>query len=427
MLTELGTILTLILASGVFAGAEIAILSMRRTRISELADLGKGSARALESLRAEPERLLATVQIGITVLGAGAAAFGGARLARPLGELLGDLGVPYGEQISIALVVAGISFFALMLGELVPKSLALRTAERYALTVGRPLLALSVLLRPFISILVGATNFLLRLFNDETTFSESRLSPDELRTVVEEAAESGSLDRRTGEIASRAFDFGHLTVAAVMVPRSQITAIDRAAAPEETISLLRSGDHQRYPVIDGDLDNVVGYLVTRDALLMLVERNRVDLDDLLRPALFVPSTTMASKGLRELQRNRTQIAMVVDERGELAGVVTAQDFVEELVGDIFKEDEDPREWIVHEESGTAVVRGEMPVHAVNRAMGLSLPESESWSTVAGIALSKSGRMLAVGEFVELEKGIRLEVVDASARRIRRLRIHRVRS
>lgn len=425
MATELGLIFVLILASGVFAGAEIAILALRRTRIAELAEGGNRSARSLLVLRNDPERLLATVQIGITVLGAAAAAFGGARLAEPVGNALIWLGVPlYAEQIGLVLVVSLVSFLSLMFGELVPKSLALRTAERYSLAVARPLHGLSSLLRPFVAVLVSCSNQVLRWFNDETTFSESRLSPEELQSVVEEAAESGSLDQRTGEIASRAFDFGHLTVAAVMVPRNRIAVINRRDSPEAIETALREGTHQRYPVCDGQLDDVVGYVVTRDALAMLAGEGRIDLEQLLRPALFVPATTQASQGLRQLQRNRTQLAVVVDERGDLAGVVTVQDFVEELVGDIFKEDEDPRHWIVHEEAGTSVVRGETPVHVVNRALGISLPESESWSTVAGLALSKKGRMLAVGESVQLEKGLRLEVVDASARRVLRMRVHR---
>ncbi len=424
MLDEIAVILTLIALNGVFAGAEIAILAMRKTRIQQLADRGSRAGLALLALRAEPERLLATVQIGVTVMGATAAAYGAVAFAEPLSAVIAEALGPGAYPIGFALVVAGISFAMLVLGELVPKSLALRASEMYALFVGRALLGLSTLLRPAIWVLTGASNFVLRWFNDETTFSETRLSPEELRSVVQEAAQAGSLDERTGEIAARAFDFDQLSVAAVMVPQGAIAAIARDASAETLRRLLRESDHQRYPVYDGDESQMVGYVRARDALVHLDRHDdAVDVEAFLRPALFLPATARASSGLRELQRNRTQLAIVVDEHGDVAGIVTLQDFASELVGDFFKEDQEPAATIVREDGGTALVPGELPVHEANRELGLALPESDRWSTVAGLVLSRSGRMLDPGESVSLEGGARLEVVDASSRRVLRVRVH----
>ncbi len=424
MLDEVAIILTLIALNGVFAGAEIAILAMRKTRIQQLADRGSRAGTALLALRDEPERLLATVQIGVTVMGATAAAYGAVAFAEPLSARIAELLGEPAHPIGFALVVAGISFAMLVLGELVPKSLALRASEMYALFVGRALLGLSTLLRPAIWVLTGASNLVLRWFNDETTFSETRLSPEELRSVVQEAAQAGSLDERTGEIAARAFDFDQLSVAAVMVPQGSIAAVSRHASAEELRGLLRENDHQRYPVYEGDETQMVGYVRARDALVHLDRHgDAVELDAFLRPALFLPATARAASGLRELQRNRTQLAIVVDEHGDVAGIVTLQDFASELVGDFFKEDQDPATPIEREDDGTAIVRGEVPVHEANRELGLSLPESDRWSTVAGLVLSRSGRMLDPGESVTLDSGTRLEVVDASSRRVLRVRVH----
>lgn len=198
--------MALVLANAVFAGAEIAILNVRKTRLSQLVEERRGGARAVAALRRAPERFLATVQIGITVVGASAAAFGGTRLSGPLADALTGAGVPYAHDFAFALVVALVSYLSLVLGELVPKSLALRFSERYALLVAPPLHGLSRMALPLVWFLTASSNLILRLFGDRTTFTESRLAPEELQQLVQEAARTGSLDQRVAEIASRAFD-----------------------------------------------------------------------------------------------------------------------------------------------------------------------------------------------------------------------------
>src|SRR6266508_1505932 len=209
ILFELAIIVALVLLNGVFAGAEIAIISLRATRLSQLVDEGRASARAVKRLRDEPERFLATVQVGITVVGATAAAFGGAALAQRLAPHLASvpLVARYAEALALALVVAIVSFLTLVLGELVPKSLALRASERYALLVARPLLALSELARPIVWFLTAVSNVVLRPFGDRTTFSEARLSVEEIEQLVDEAGKAGALDAPTAEITSRALAF----------------------------------------------------------------------------------------------------------------------------------------------------------------------------------------------------------------------------
>ncbi|HET9596676.1 MAG TPA: hemolysin family protein [Anaeromyxobacteraceae bacterium] len=414
----------LILANGFFSGSEIAVIALRKTRLRALVEEGSGAARAALALREHPERFLATVQIGVTVVGATAAAFGGATIATRLAPLLARAAPlePYAEQIAIALVVLLVSFLSLVLGELVPKSLALRSSERVVLAVARPLLALSHVARPLVWVLTGASNVVLAPFGDRTTFTEARLSPDELSQLVEEAARSGSLDAEAGEIASRAIEFAELTAADVMVPRNRIVALQRDAGEEELRRVLLEEGHARVPVYAANLDDVIGYLVAREALALVWERGLVVLQDLLRPVHFVPETARAVQVLRELQARRTHLAIVVDEHGGVAGLLTLEDLVEELVGEIVGEAAEEQPWVMHEPGGTALVRGDAPLREVNRELSLRLEEADGYSTLAGLCIALAGGIPAPGARLAARDGTGLEVVEATPRQVRRVRL-----
>ncbi len=422
---EFVIILLLILANGIFSGAELALLSVRKTRLRELLDEGSSSARAVQALRDDPERFLATVQIGITVVGASAAAFGGASIAQRLAPVLTGLGLQarLAEQVAFALVVGLVSYLSLVLGELVPKSLALRFSEGYALVIARPLRGLSWLMKPLVWFLTASSNVLLRFFGDRTTFSESRLSPDELQQLVEEAAKSGSLDPRTGEIASRAFELANIPLSAVMVPRSRMVALRRHASAEEIRQVLLEHGHSRMPVYEGSLDNIVGYVIAKDLLGVAWEGQLIVLEDVMRSPWFAFESMSAIDALKELQRRRMQLGIVVDERGGVAGLVTVEDLVEELVGDISSEFEKPEELLQRESPTTAVVQGTAAIRDVNRELGLELEEGQGWSTLGGLCAVEAGAIPEKGAKLTLEDGTVLEVLDASPRRVRLVRIH----
>ncbi|MCP3057245.1 hemolysin family protein [Myxococcus sp. K38C18041901] len=415
----------LVLANGVFAGAELAIISIRRTRLKELMEQGSGSARAVEALRANPERFLATVQIGITVIGATAAAFGGASIANRLAPVLMELGLPEAtaDEVALAAVVVFVSFLSLVLGELVPKSLALRASERYGMLIGRPLLGLSWVMRPVVWFLTASSNVVLRLFGDRTNFTESRLSAEELQALVEEAAKQGSLDPKAGEIAARAFEMGDLTVGELMVTREQIVALRRHANADEIRQMLLERGHSRMPVFEGSLDNIVGYVIAKDLLAVAWEGNLIVLEDVLRPAFFLVETMRAMDALKELQRRRMQLAIIVDERGGVVGLVTVEDLVEEMVGDILSESETPEELVRRESPVAAVVQGSAAIRDVNRELGLELAEDGDYSTVAGLSIALAGGAIPEpGTKLKTKDGLELEVVEASPRRVRTVRI-----
>ena len=415
------------LANGVFAGAELALISIRKTRLQELLEQGATGARAVQALRDNPERLLATVQIGITVVGSTAAAFGGASIARRLSAPLEGLGLApqQAESVAFAVVVGLVSYLSLVLGELVPKSLALRYSERYALLIGAPLHGLSRLMKPVVWLLTFSSNLVLRLFGDSTSFTESRLSSDELQQLVEEAAKSGSVHPRTGEIASRAFELAELTVVDVMVPRTQVVALKRHATPDEVRRMLLEEGHSRMPVYDGDLDHISGYVVAKDLLSFALEQQLILLEDVLRPAYFIPEGMRALDALQQMQVRRLQLALVVDEQGGLLGLVTMKDLVEELVGSMASEREEaPTEHVRREPDGTMLVDALAPIREANRELApLELPEDGNWTTVGGLCLALAGAIPPVGARFTLEGGAVLEVTEASARRVKQVRIH----
>src|SRR5918996_1343988 len=302
-LGELLIILLLIAVNGVFSGAEIALVSVRRIRVQQLVEEGRRGAVAVKALRDEPEEFLATVQIGITVVGATAAAFGGASLANRIEPLVGR--------------VQGLAPFAqdIVFGELVPKSLALRAAEAYALFIAQPLRAIAWLARPLVWLLTASSNLVLRPLGDRTTFTEARHSAEELQQLVEEAAQAGTVSPGIGALAARALEFEELIASDVMVPRQQVVMLPRQATHEEIRRILLEHTHNRMPVYEGDVDHVVGYVSVKDLLHVAWEERLFVLDDVLRPAWFVPQSKRAVDLLEEMRARRTPIAIVVDELG----------------------------------------------------------------------------------------------------------------
>jgi len=421
--SELLIVVGLLMANGLFAGAEIAVLSVRKTRLREFIRRKDRRALAVKSLRDAPERFLATVQICMTTVGTAAAAFGGARMEHSLGPAMASIGL--GAGASLAVVIIFVTFLELVIGELVPKSLALRYSDRYSFFVARPLLVLSSVMRPLVWVLTLVSNFFLRFFGDRTTFSEARLSRDELQQLVEEAAKTGSVDPRASEIASRALGFGEVTVAEVMVPRNRVAALRRGSPPEEIQRAILEEGHSRMPVYDNNIDNIVGYVVARDVLALAWEKGLVVLEDILRPAHKVPESTRALDLLREMQRRRTQMAIVVDDNGGLSGLVTTEDLIEELVGDIMSEDDVPEQYFTREPGGTILVQGWAAVRKVNRDLHLDLPVGKDRTTIAGLCMSLAQAIPQAGEKLTTDNGTVLEVIEASPRRVRRVRIHPV--
>jgi putative hemolysin len=424
IVTEVVVVVALVLANAAFAGAEVAILAVRRTRLVELADEGSGTARLLLAMRKAPERFLATIQIGITVVSVAAGAFGGATLAQALAQVLQRTpAAAHADDLALAIVVGAVAFLSIVVGELVPKSLALRAPEQVARLAARPLGALAALARPLVWVLTASSNVVLRLFGDRTTFTEARLSREELEQLIDEAAVVGEVEPRAADIAGRAIELGRTRIADVMVARPDVVMLAVDATRADARGLLRDHFHERYPVRDRNSDEIVGYVTARDVFGYIVDDASPPLLALVREPLFALESTLVTDALFEMQRARSALVFVIDEHGVVVGIVTPDDLTEELVGKIFGEHESVLERIHRESEAVALVRGTVPVHEVNRELGLELPISTDWSTIAGLALARSNAIPSPGARITLEDGSVLEIASVANRRIVDVRVY----
>ena len=424
MTFELAVIVLLVLANGLLAGAEIAVVGVDRGKLRQLVEGGGHRARALAALRKHPERFFATVQVGITVIGATASAFGGATLAHELEGVIAL--VPWlrraAEELSLALVVAGISFLSIILGELVPKTLALRHASGYALIASRPVAFLATVARPLVWLLTVCSNAVLALFGVRATFTESRLSSDELRNLVDEAKEAGEIDAAAGEIAARALEFSSLTAEECMVPRARVVAIPRKATPDEIRTIATEQGFSRLPVQGDTLDDIVGYVLVKDMLSMAWDRQLIVLEDFIRPPLFVFEGTKAPTVLQQMRDRRVHLAIVVDEHGGTSGIVTTEDLLEELVGEILSERAEADDSVKKQPDGSWLLAAELPIRRLNRELPVELPEGDDYSTLAGYCLALAGRVPEIGAVLVSDGGIRIEVLAADERSVSRVRL-----
>jgi putative hemolysin len=268
-----------------------------------------------------------------------------------------------------------------------------------------------------------SSNLVLKPFGDRTTFTETRHSAEELQSLMDEATKAGTVHPGAGEIASRALDLPDLTAADVMIPRGDVVTLPRHAPPEEVRRILLEDLHSRLPVFEERVDNVVGYVSVKDLLALAWEQRLIVLEDVMRPPFFVPESIKAMDLLQEMRKRHVPFAIVVDEEGGMSGIITMEDLLEELVGEIFSEhDRAVPEIIRREAGGTAIVAGTAPIRDINRELGLELPEGGNWSTLAGLCLACAGKIPSPGERLSLPGGVVLEVVEATPRRIKAVRV-----
>jgi len=309
-----------------------------------------------------------------------------------------------------------------VLGELVPKSLALQHGERYALLVAKPIAALSRVARPIVWLLTAISNLLLRPFSDRTNFAESRISKEELEQMVDEAAKTGAIHEHASELASRALDFDRLALSDVMLPRARIDGLPIHATVEQIRRFLLEERRSRIPVYDKSLDEILGYVSAKDIVSLAWDGGPVVLADLLRTVKFFPQTVPAIEVLRFMQRERQRIAIAMDEHGAVSGMVTFEDLVEELVGDIFSEHDEGVPALTREPDGSAVVRGDTTVRDVNRELEIDLEEPDGVTTIGGLAATLAGGIPNRNARLAAGDGSVLVVLEVSPRAVKRVRV-----
>ncbi len=419
-------IFILILANGFFAASEIAMIATRKSRIDALLEKGVKSAAAVARLKNDPDRFLATVQIGVTVVTTLASAIGGAAaigFLKPQFESLPWLGVArWGEAIAILCVVLPISYFSLVLGELVPKSLALRFSEQIACAVARPIEFLARISAFFVKTLTVSSNAVLWIFGGKEAGGASFISIDEVKSLIREGAARGIFNETEQELIHSVFEFADTPVKAVMIPRTEIHALEVHASLAEVAKSFIDSGFSRIPVYEGELDRVIGILYNKDIFKALQEKTDFRIRDHLHPAFFVPSSLPISELLKQLQRRRLAIALVVNEFGEIEGLATLEDLLEEIVGEIRDEyDREERGPVERLPDGSMVIQGSALLKDLKSDFGLPFEESPDYHTLAGFVLAQLRRIPRGGENVE-HNGYRLTIVDMEGRRIVKIKL-----
>lgn len=423
---ELGVVLLLILANGFFAGAELAIVSVRRGRIAQLVAEGHAGAKVLDGLQADPHRFLATVQIGVTLVGTLASAVGGAAAIEVIKPLLQQ--APFelvrdgAEPLSLFLVVGCIAYLSLILGELVPKALALEYSERIALGVARPIHWLARWGGAAVFVLTLSSRTVLALLGVKGRGEQAFITKDEIQHLIAEGRESGSVSSDEQEFIRNVFEFSNTQVREVMVPRPRVVGLDLEFSREDVLARVLEHQYSRYPVYRGEIEAVVGFVHGKDLLAQAVRSTSFDLQGLMRPCFFVPETKRVNELLREMQRKHLHMAMVVDEYGSLSGVVTTEDLLEELVGEIEDEhDADEPRRIQPLDNGGYLVDALIPLKELEVLLGVRCAPGQPFDTLAGLILFKLGHLPVEGEHADWG-AFRLTCVKVKGTAIRRVRI-----
>jgi putative hemolysin len=415
----------LILCNGFFAAAEIAMISARRSRVQQLAGTGDVRARRVLSLQDDPDRFLATVQVGVTFVGTLASAVGGAAAIRALSPLIREIPVPLlrtiAEPAALAIVVVAITYATLILGELVPKSLALRHAVGLALSVSGPLDRLASVGAPLVKLLTASTRYVLRILGQKEVAERTFISEEEVKHMVQQGRAQGVFDQTEQELIHSVFEFTEASVKDVMIPRPRIQAIDIDMPVDEALAHIVEAGKSRYPVYRNSLDDVQGILYDKDLFRLLAEKKPITLAQVVRPAFFTPETTRVSRLLKSMQRRRMPMALVVDEYGGLEGLVTIEDLIEEIVGEIEDETDREDQAVRKLRDGSYIVDASVSIHDLADQHHLVFPESSEYETLAGFVSTQLQRMPRGGEIVNYE-GWRLTVVDMDGRRIARVKI-----
>ena len=424
MIWESLLVLVLILANGFFSGAEMAIVASRRGRLRQMADAGDAAARTALELASSPDRFLPTVQIGITLVGTLAAAYGGDRLVSHLADWLGSI-LPPGmagaaRSIALTLFVALLSFFTLLLGELVPKRLALRRAEAIARAVAPAMHLFARVVTPLVWMMSWSTTAMLFLFGAHKQDGPT-VSVDDIEHLLEAGRAEGILEPVEQAVATEALRLGERTVRDIMRPRIDLDALDIATPPGEVLGAIAMAGYSRLPVYDGSLDHILGYVALKDVLRQNWMGWPIELRKILRKALFVPETMPLDRLLEMFQKEKNQLAIVLDEYGGTEGMVTLEDVLEELVGEIHSEHRGDRETpFVDRGDGSWLVDGGAGVEALAEVFGLRLdPAPRDYSTVSGLVLARLERIPSTGDKTDWQ-GLSIEVVDMDGRRIDKL-------
>jgi putative hemolysin len=425
---EVIVIVGLVLANGLFAMAEIAVVSARKARLRQRAEEGDAKSRIALALAESPGDFLSTIQVGITLIGTLAGAYGGAIVAGELSARLSRLPLlaPYSQPLAIGVVVLAVTYLSLILGELVPKRIALNNPEGVASALAPPMQHLSRVARPVVKFLSWSTSVVLQLL-PLRRFEQAAVTEEEIKALVEEGAQAGTVEESEQELVHGVFRLGDRRVVDVMTPDLKVAWLDVSASPADVAELIRQSGHSRFPVCEGSLDRVLGIAHVKDLFAVLASGESLDLRASLRQPLFIPEAMEALTVLERFKQTGTHVGVVVDERGGVLGIVTLKDILEAITGDLPALDEPSAPGAVRREDGSWLADGTLPVADLKELMELRklpLEDEGAFSTLGGFVMTYLGRVPAPSDCFEYD-GVRFEVMDMDGNRVDKVLISRL--
>jgi putative hemolysin len=412
--SEILIILVLLIFNGILAMSEAALISARKVRLQQRENEGDKRAGAALKLMSTPNLFLSTVQIGITLVGVFSGAVGGASIVHFLIPIIAQVTAlePYSATISFALVVVTITYVTLILGELVPKRLALQDPENIASIVARPMVVISKLFSPIVRILSISTDSVLRLLGIRAS-SDPPVTEEEIHVLLDQGTQAGVFEEAEQDMVAGVFSLNDRRVYSLMTPRTEITWLDIRDPIEEIAKKISEDSYSRYPVCQGSLDNVLGIVRSRDLLTRSLSGQPIHLKECLSPALFIPETTFGSRALEIFKESNNELVLVIDEFGGVTGLLTINDVLEEIVGDI--ETGEPQ--VTQRQDGSWLLDGMLDVDEFKEIFKLgTLPNEDDYETLAGFVMASLGRIPHPTDQFEWE-GLRFEVVDMDGRRV----------
>jgi len=427
-MTAILVILLLVVINGVFVMAEMAVVSSRKPRLQQIANEGSSRAQVALELAANPDRFLATTQIGITLIAILSGAFGERTLTESLSHQLAMIPklASYGGSLAFGTVVIAITYVSLVIGELLPKRLALHNPERIASVMARPMNFVSHLCSPVAALISGSTTVIIGALGLRPS-EEPPVTEEEIKVMMEQGTEAGVFEEAEHDIVKSIFKLGDRAVSALMRPRRDVVWLDIEDPIVENEKKLTSSLYSRFPVAQGSLDNVIGIVQTKDLLTRYLGGAKTDLKENLRPPLFVPEGLRALKLLELFKKSRTHMALVVDEYGGVEGLVTLNDILEDLVGDVASVDMPEEKQVVQRPDGSWLIDGMLQIDDLKEVLKISkLPEEQSGSyqTLGGLVMLQVGRVPVTGDVFEAE-GHRFEVVDMDGKRVDKVLVSKV--
>lgn len=412
----------LTLVNAFFAGAEMAVVSVNKNRIKVLADEGSKRAALLQTLFEDSTKFLSTIQVAITLAGFFSSASAATGISQVLGGWIAQFGIPYSNTIAVVVVTIILSYFTLVFGELVPKRIALQKAEAFSIFVVQPIYIISKILSPFIKLLSLSTNGFLHLIGMKTENLEEAVSEEEIKKMLETGSENGVFNEIEKEMINSIFSFDDKTAKDVMVPRREVFAIDIEEPLEKILDEILETRHSRIPVYEEQIDNIIGILQVKDVMIEARKKSfeEVDIRALLKEAFFVPDGKSTDELFREMQKTKNRMAVLIDEYGGVSGILTVEDLVEEVMGEITDEHEEEVVELQKIGEKEYLLDGSILIEELNEKLNLKL-ETENYDTLSGYLIEELGYIPKDSGQCELDAdGVHFKILEVKEKRIRKV-------